>query len=295
MQDPIQNNIFNTVNPAAERSTILVMWITAIIMIIEIVAGWHFNSMALLVDGWNMGSHTIATSLSVFAYKAARYYASDSSFAFGTWKIEVLSGFTGAILLLIIALFMIANSVERFFVPQHIYYQEAIMIAVLGLLINLLCAKILSRAHDHNSKHDLNLKSVYIHILTDAATSILAIIALIGGLLYRWDWLDPCMGIVGAVLIAFWSKNLLCSTAKILLDREMDHPVVAKIRQTLESSHTSAATITDLHFWRVGKDSYSCSLILVTASKDLTANSVRTQLAQYKEIVHSTIEINHTF
>jgi cation diffusion facilitator family transporter len=282
------------------------MWITAVMMVIEIAAGWWFNSMALLADGWHMSSHAVAIGLSAFAYSAARRYARDPRFAFGTWKIEVLGGFASAIFLLVVAAMMVVGSTERILSPQPIHYQEAIIVAVLGLAVNIVCAMILGGAHDHHSEHgdshhhdhehhhDLNLKSAYVHVIADAATSVLAIIALAGGWIYGWSWLDPVMGIVGATLVAIWAKNLITETGKVLLDREMDHPVVAEIREVVESGpETGDTRIADLHVWRVGKSTYSCSLSVVTHDATLTAARVRKQLSQHEEIVHSTIEIHY--
>ncbi|HLA35907.1 MAG TPA: cation diffusion facilitator family transporter, partial [Rhodocyclaceae bacterium] len=182
---------FDHTNLHAERSTHWVMWITAVAMTIEIAAGNWFNSMALLADGWHMSSHAVAIGLSAFAYAAARRYAKDSSFVFGTWKIEVLAGFTSAILLLGVAATMVFGSVERLLTPQTIHYREAVAVAVLGLAVNLICALILGgaghthdahdREHKHDHGHDLNLKAAYLHVVTDAATSVLAIIGLLGG------------------------------------------------------------------------------------------------------------------
>lgn len=300
------DHLFDEGNHAAERGTRAVMWITAIMMVVEIVAGSWFNSMALLADGWHMSSHAVAIGLSAFAYAAARKYARDSRFAFGTWKIEVLGGFASAIFLLGVAAFMVFNSVERIFSPQPIHYQEAIIVAAVGLVVNIVCAIILGdahdhhhddhhhdHAHDHEHHHDLNLKSAYIHVIADAATSVLAIIALAGGWFYGWSWLDPVMGIVGAALVAVWAKNLLSETGKVLLDREMDHGVVAEIREAVETGPEAGETrITDLHVWRVGKRAYSCALSVVTHDPALTPKRVREQLAQHEEIVHSTIEIH---
>jgi cation diffusion facilitator family transporter len=293
---------FHVSNDTAERSTRAVMWITAVTMVIEIVAGWWFNSMALLADGWHMSSHALAIGLSTFAYAAARRYATDPRFAFGTWKIEILGGFASAISLLGVAIVMVAGSVERMFDPQPIRYQEAIVVAVLGLVVNLVCALILGKAHDHGhghehhhgQHHDLNLKSAYVHVIADAATSVLAIVALVGGWFYGWSWLDPLMGIVGAVLVAVWAKGLIVDTGRILLDREMDHPVVEEIREVVESGVDAGETrITDLHVWRVGKNLYSCALAVVTHDLALNAARIRQQLSVHEEIVHSTIEVHY--
>lgn len=300
------SHLFNADSHAAERGTRAVMWITAVMMVIEIISGWWYNSMALLADGWHMSSHVVAIGLSAFAYAAARRYAKDPRFAFGTWKIEVLGGFASAIFLLGVAVMMVVGSVERIFSPQAIHYQEAIIIAVIGLVVNIACAMILGHAHDHDHGHhharghghghhdDLNLKSAYLHVVADAATSVLAILALAGGWLHGWSWLDPVMGIVGAALVAIWAKNLIVETGKVLLDREMDHPIVDEIREAVETGPAGSDTkIADLHVWRVGKGNYSCALSVVTHDADLTAVRVREQLAQHEEIVHSTIEIHH--
>jgi cation diffusion facilitator family transporter len=300
-------HVFDEGNQAAERGTRAVMWITAAMMVVEIIAGWWFNSMALLADGWHMSSHAVAIGLSAFAYAAARRYSRDPRFAFGTWKIEVLGGFASAIFLLGVAALMVFGSVERIMSPQPIHYQEAIVVAVIGLIVNIVCAMILGGAHEHHHHeahgdhhhhddahhHDLNLKSAYVHVIADAATSILAIVALAGGWVYGWSWLDPVMGIVGAALVATWAKNLLTETGKVLLDREMDHPVVEEIREVVETGPEAGDTqITDLHVWRVGKQKFSCALSVVTHDPALTPSRVRDQLAQHEEIVHATIEIH---
>ena len=305
------DHVFDTGNALAERSTWVVMWITAAAMVVEITAGWWFNSMALLADGWHMSSHAFAIGVSALAYAAARRYAQDRRFAFGTWKIEILGGFASAIFLLGVAAMMVVGSIERIVSPQAIQYREAIAVAILGLAVNLVCALILGKAHHHghghhhgnehphghghdHPHHDLNLKSAYLHVIADAATSVLAIVALVGGWIYGWSWLDPVMGIVGAVLVAVWAKGLLVETGRVLLDREMDHPVVAEIREVVESGPQAGDTrITDLHVWRVGKEAYSCAIAVVTRDGALTPDAVRARLAVHEEIVHSTIEIHH--
>ncbi len=194
---------FERSNPAAERGTRQVMAITAVMMVIEIAAGWWFNSMALLADGWHMSSHALAIGLSAVAYAVARRYAGDPRFAFGTRKIEVLASYSSALFLLGIAAMMVYGSVDRLMAPTPIHYQEALVVAVLGLLVNLVCALILSRAqehghhhghghhHDHSRGHghhqDLNLRSAHLHVVADAATSVLAIVALAGGWIWGWN------------------------------------------------------------------------------------------------------------
>jgi cation diffusion facilitator family transporter len=302
----MHEHIFDLGNPAAERGTRTVMWVTAAMMVIEIAGGWWLNSMALLADGWHMSSHAIAIGLSAFAYAAARRYQDDQRFAFGTWKIEVLAGFASAIFLLGIAALMIVTSVERFFVPQPIQYVQAIPIAVVGLIVNIICALILGSAHqrhhhgdvhhhheDRRHSHDLNLRSAYVHVVADAATSVLAITALTGGLFFGWAWLDSTMGIVGAIVVAVWAWGLIRQTGKVLLDSEMDHPVVQEIRKALESPQAEDGTrVTDLHVWRVGRESFATALTLVTHDATLTAARVREALAVHQEIAHVTVEIH---
>jgi cation diffusion facilitator family transporter len=313
---------FDAGNGAAERGTRLVMWITAAAMVLEIAAGWLYNSMALLADGFHMSSHAVAIGLSAFAYAAARKYARDPRFAFGTWKIEVLGGFASAVFLLLVAALMLVGSIERMLQPQPIRYLEAMVIAVIGLGVNLVSAYILGTAGDHGHDHghghehhhghlhqhgvsyesapghahhhhqDLNLRSAYLHVITDALTSVAAIVALAGGWLFGWTWLDPAMGMAGAVVVAIWAKGLVADTSKVLLDREMDHPVVNEIREVIANRGVSSETaIADLHVWRVGKSAYSCALSLVTHDEQLTAAQVRQWLSVHEEIVHSTIEI----
>ncbi len=297
------NHRYTTGNAAAERGTRLVMWITIATMFLEIVAGWWYNSMALLADGWHMSSHALAIGLAAFAYGAARKYAADPSFAFGTWKIEVLASYTSAIFLLGVAAAMIFGSFERLWSPQEIHYPEAIAVAILGLVVNLVCALILGQAHDHDHHHDhdhahhdhddLNLKAAYIHVVTDAATSVLAIAALAGGWFYGWAWLDPATGMVGAVLVARWARKLIVQSGRVLLDREMDHPIVAEIRDVIAQLPAAGQTeLTDLHVWRVGTGAYACALSLLTHDQALTPLQIRDALAVHEEIVHATVEIH---
>src|ERR1700694_5867236 len=256
------SHVFGAGSHAAERGTRMVMWITAAMMVVEIWAGWWFNSMALLADGLHMSSHAFAIGLSAFAYVAARRYAGDSRFAFGTWKMEVLAGYTSALFLLGVAAMMAFASVERIVSPQAIHFPEAIAVAVVGLVVNIACALILGRAdehhddandrHGHHHHHDLNLRSAYLHVIADAATSVLAIVALTGGLFLGWSWLDPARGISGAIVVAVWARGLLGQTSRVLLDSEMDDPVVKEIRDVVETPSAPDATrLADLHVWRV--------------------------------------------
>lgn len=307
LDDLRHSHVFDEGNPLVERNTLWAVVLTAGMMVIEITSGWMFNSMALLADGWHMSSHTLALGLSLLAYAAARRFAQDSRFAFGTWKIEVLGGYTSALLLVLVAGLMLYQSVERLVSPTPIQYNQAIVIAVAGLLVNFACAWLLrgGSGHDHHHGHghhdhhghdahghhgDLNLRSAYLHVVADAATSVLAILALIGGKLWGASWLDPAMGIAGSGLVAVWAYGLLRDSGRILLDAEMNAPVVAEIREVIEASPIQA-TISDLHVWRVGKGKYACILSLVTR-EDAEPEDFKRQLRIHEELVHISIEIN---
>jgi cation diffusion facilitator family transporter len=297
---------FHQPNELAERSTWWVLWITLVAMVLEITAGIWLGSMALLADGWHMSSHAVAIGVSALAYGLSRRLKSDHRFAFGTWKIEVLGGFASALMLLGVAAVMVVTSWERLWNPVSIRFPEAIAVAVFGLLVNLGCAHILGRAHHHGHDHDhthdahdhshedLNLRSAYLHVLADALTSVLAIVALVGAWAADWVWLDPAMGIVGAVLVAVWSKGLLQQTSRVLLDREMDADIVQEIRVVLAQLPTAPAPeLTDLHVWRVGRNAYACSLSLMSDDPTLTPAVVKRALSVHGELAHMTVEINH--
>lgn len=292
------SHVFGGGNPLAERRTRRAVLLTAIMMVVEIVGGWVFNSMALLADGWHMSSHVLALGLSLFAYACARRYARDARFTFGTWKIEVLGGYTSALLLLGVAALMVFQSVERLFLPQPIHYEQAIAIAVIGLAVNLVCAWWLRDSHGHhghdhdhdNHGHaDLNLRAAYLHVLADAATSVLAIVALCGGLFWGVGWMDSLMGIIGAVLVIVWAWGLLRSTGRVLLDAEMDAPVVAEVREVI-AHDPHHALITDLHVWRVGNEAYACMLSVVTEAV-VDADYYRRALQVHEELAHVNVEV----
>jgi cation diffusion facilitator family transporter len=295
------SHVFDIGNPTGERKTRRVVVLTAAMMIVEIVAGLMSNSMALLADGLHMSSHATALGLSVLAYVFARKFAQSPRFAFGTWKIEVLGGFTSAILLVVVALVMFYESVMRLVTPATIYYSQAIVVACVGLVVNLVCAWWLKddhhHVHDHDHSHthnghhhDLNLWSAYVHVLADAATSVLAIFALTGGKLWGASWLDPVMGMVGALLVSVWAYGLLRDTSRVLLDAEMNAPVVHEIREVIRDAPV-AVEICDLHVWRVGKGKYACILSVATAY-EVSADEVRKWLSIHDELVHITVEIN---
>jgi len=296
---------FDAGNPLAERNVRRAMWLTAAMMVVEIAGGWWFNSMAVLADGWHMSSHALALGLSAYAYSLARRHAGHQRYAFGTWKVEVLGAYTSAILLIGIAALMTYQSIVRLIVPLPIHYDEAIAIAMIGLGVNALCAWWLRGHHDHSHDHDhahdhdesrthahhqdLNVRSAYLHVIADAATSVLAIIALSGGRFFGAAWLDPVMGLAGAALVAAWAVGLLRDSGKILLDAEMDAPVVAEIRERIEKGE-APARITDLHVWRVARAKYAVVVSISTPSgKD--AEYFRRALRVHEELVHVTVEV----
>ncbi len=315
---------FDRGNRAGERRTWIVVAITAAAMVTEIVAGWLTHSMALLADGWHMATHVVALSVAGVAYWLARRWSKDDRFAFGTWKIEVLGAFTSALLLMVVALAMVVESLHRLFDPQAIQYEIALAVAVAGLVVNLVSAWVLHgghgheghghHEHDHHERephehephhhehhaldapapadgehHDLNLRSAYVHVITDALTSVFAIVALAAGLWGGWAWLDPAMGIVGAVVIAWWGKGLIVESARVLLDREMDAPVVAQVRSAIQTD--GDAEIADLHVWRVGRGSYA-AVVTVVAQEPLTPAAYRARLAGISALAHVSVEVN---
>ncbi len=273
------------------RRSVIVLAITATVMVAEILGGYAFNSMALLADGWHMGTHTLAIGITVFAYYYAKKHATDQAFALGSWKVEILGGYTSAILLLVIAVAMAIESIARLLHPKNIEYEYAIAIAFIGLAVNAICALLLSHkdGHTHHNHHhtgnthsahhhDLNLRAAYIHVLTDALTSLLAIVALLCGLWLGWQWMDAAMGIVGAILVSLWSKALIRDTGKVLLDREMDGDQIKQKSEAIETVlDRFGATQQNIRIWRIGGHEYA-AMIEATISDSLTCKKDLDQL-----------------
>src|SRR6266516_2672341 len=279
----------------AERRTRIVIGITALMMVLEITVGLMSHSMALLADGWHMSTHVIAFLITAVAYYLARRHASNVRFSLGTGKIGVLGGFASAVVLSVVAVLMAGESARRLFAPLTIHFDEAIGIACLGLAVNLGCAFLLkdehdSEGHSHGSAHhrDLNLRAAYLHVIADAFTSVLAIVALTGGKFFGWAWLDPVVGIVGSGVVFSWAYTLLRDTSGILLDRTpASSDLPDEIRRAVESDGDSL--VTDLHVWQVGIGKYA-AMISVVAHEPKSCDAYRALLRGHDELVHVTIE-----
>lgn len=289
----------------AERRTRFVIAITATMMVVEIAAGIVFGSMALLADGWHMSTHVAAFLITAMAYNFSRRHATDRRYSFGTGKMGVLGGFASAVVLAVIALLMAGESVHRFFAPQPIHFNQAIGVAIIGLVVNLVCAWLLrdephhhSHAHGHEHGHDhghghgdLNLRAAYIHVLADALTSVTAIVALTAGKFLGWNWLDPVMGIVGSVIVSVWAYGLVRATSGILLDRTPESSdLPQEIRRAVESDGDSR--ISDLHVWQVASGKFA-AIVCIVARDPKPVETYRELFHEHEELVHITVEVRH--
>lgn len=282
------------------RRTLWVVALTFVMMIAEIAAGYITGSMALLADGFHMATHAGALGIAAAAYGFARRHANNRRYSFGTGKVGDLAGFASAMILGLVSLGIAGESVLRLFQPTTVAFGEATVIAIVGLAVNLISAFLLmgkhghdhAHSHDHghdhhHHHHDNNLRSAYVHVLADALTSVLAIAALLAGRYLGWVWLDPVMGIVGAIVIAKWAYNLMRDSAAVLLDAT-DEPVAAQIRELLETSND--VRISDLHVWQVGPQARA-AIVSVVAAAGVTAKVIRERLAPVHELSHLTIEL----
>ncbi|MBU1172043.1 MAG: CDF family Co(II)/Ni(II) efflux transporter DmeF [Proteobacteria bacterium] len=286
---------FTIKNKKGERRTHWVLILTAVTMVVEIVAGSVYGSMALLADGWHMGTHVAAFVITIFAYRYTRKHAHNPAYAFGTGKVNVLGGFASAVALAVVALVMSVESLQRIIHPQVIHFNEAIVVAVIGLGVNLVSAFLLKDNHEHDPHHDNdhhhdhNLKAAYFHVLADALTSLLAIVALASGKYFGWDRMDPIMGIVGALIITRWSFGLMKQTSPILLDASIGSAHHAKIMQAIEQDPDNR--ISDLHVWNVGGNHYAAIISIVTHFPKPTEH-YKKLLSDFSELSHISIEIN---
>jgi len=291
---------FSLKNNHGERRTLYVLILTAVTMIVEIAAGSLYGSMALLADGWHMGTHVAAFMITIFAYRYARKHAQNAAYTFGTGKVNVLGGFASAVALAVVALVMLVESFHRILDPQMIRFDQAIAVAALGLLINLISALLLQHGHSHDHDdhdhdgghghhHDHNLRAAYLHVLADALTSVLAIVALVSGKYLGWSWLDPVMGIVGAMIITRWAYGLAKQTGPILLDASIAEKDRRAIQRTLEKEPDVA--VADLHIWKIAAGHHAAVISLVTPHPRPTGY-YKALLGDFPQLSHITIEVN---
>ncbi len=283
-----------------EKRMVIVIAITAVMMAIEIVAGMAYGSMALLADGLHMASHVAALSVSAFAYVYARRHAHDSRFSFGTGKVNALGGFAGAVLLGAFAGVMAWESVERLIRGEiSISFNEAIIVAVVGLIVNGACALVLGHTHEHHGesgehehcdhRHDHNLRAAYFHVIADALTSVLAIIALIVAKYSGMVWPDPVVGIVGALIVGHWAFGLVRATSRILLDRQAPAFIQDAIRSSIEAEN--AHQVVDLHVWSIGPQLYAAEIVVLSDDRQPPIY-YKNMLPHDVGLVHVTIEVH---
>jgi len=287
-----QNRDFTIDTTPAERRVNFVFLLTFLTMTVEIIAGLWSGSMALLADGWHMLTHCAAFAITLFSYRYARRHRNNPDFTFGTGKVTSLGGFASAVALAVVALMMAIESIERLFSPQSIRFGEAIMVATIGLVVNLISAVLLHHEHghehghgheNHHHAHDHNLKAAYFHVLADTLTSVLAIIALFAGKYLNWIWMDALMGILGAVIILKWSYGLLKQSSDILLDKSDESCLATKIKEHLESTHQSR--IVDICLW---KTSPSHSAVIISLVTQDTYGPL-----YYRDLISNAFGINH--
>jgi len=303
---------FSRINRKGERRTKWVLLLTFTTMLVEIVAGTQFHSMALLADGWHMATHVLAFMITIFAYRYSRVHEKDQTFAFSPAKVSVLGGFASSVALAVVAFMMMAESAERLIAPQVIRFDEAILVAEIGLVVNLLSALLLrdhhhhhhdnhvhthddhdhhDHDHDHEHHHDHNLRAAYLHVLADALTSVLAIVALLAGKYYGWDWLDTVMGFVGAIVILSWAWSLIKETSPVLLDQGIDEHYLQAIQDTLEDE--GDCLVSDIHIWRLSPSHHAAIIVLVT-SVPKSPDYYKSLLINFVHLDHVTIEVNAT-
>jgi cation diffusion facilitator family transporter len=295
--------------PVRERALWWVTWITLATMALELAAGYWSGSLALVADGWHMGTHALALGGAALAAQLSRRVQGSKRFAFGGWKIEVLSAYTSGLLLLAVGVLIGIDAVQVLIAPRGVAYREAIAVAVLGLVVNLVCAVILARAgghgaahhghpahHGHGShaghhshhQHDHNFSAAYLHVLADAFTSVLAIVALAGGLWWGLGWLDPAVAIVGALVIGRWAIGVLRGSARALVDASAPPKLAAQVRALIEGD--GDAKLTDLHLWQVGPNAYAAALSIL-ADHPQTTQQYSARLGVVKTLRHVTIEV----
>lgn len=299
------SHAFAVINKKGERRTRWVLVITFATMALEIAAGVWFGSMALLADGWHMATHVAAFTITLFAYRYSRIHADDGTFAFSPGKVGVLGSFASSVALGVVALMMLIESGERFVNPHDIHYDEALLVACFGLLVNVICALLLRDHHDHqhssahnHKHHDKNLKAAYIHVLADALTSMFAITALLAGKYYGLNWLDPAMGGVGALVISQWSYSLMREAWPLLADESLEARYKEAIKETIEKDADNR--VSDLHVWRVGPGHFAVILSVVSHSPK-EPNHYKALLKRFRNLGHHdrlshiTVEVHRCY
>ena len=295
----------------AERRTWAVIALCTVMMIAEIIGGALFGSLALIADGLHMSTHAGALLLAALAYTYARKYANDRSFSFGTGKFGDLAGYSSAIVLAMIALLIGYEAVSRMLSPVPISFNEAIPIAVLGLAVNVASAWLLyggthhdhghdhphdhahahTHGHDHAAHHrDNNMRAAVVHVMADAAVSVLVIVGLVLARAFGWLWMDPLAGFIGALVIANWAVGLLRDTGGILLDRTPDPRMAEQVRDMIEAEGDQ---VTDLHLWRLGPGHLG-AIVSIATTGNREAAHYRRRLAGFADLSHVTVEVQHT-
>ena len=285
---------FGLDNKLHENKVKTVFWLTTVIMVLEIGAGTWSGSMALLADGWHMGTHSAAFLIAIFAYSYAKKHANNKDFSFGTGKVNSLGGFASAIALAIVALMMIVESVQRLLEPQSIHFNEAIVVAIIGLVVNVASVFILHDDHhhhgEHHHEHDHNMKAAYFHVLADTLTSLLAIVALLIGKYVGLIWMDPLMGIVGAIVILRWSYGLIKDSSNVLLDKSVKKSTLEQISKALSKKNT---VINDIHVWTIAT-AHQAAILKVTSAQPLKSDEYEGILREIlPQLSHISIEIRH--
>jgi len=286
------------------RALAQVTWITLATMVVELAVGWWSGSLALTADGWHMGTHALALGGAVLAYRLSQRASTRAGFAFGGWKIEVLAAYTSGLALLAAAVWLVVDSIGALLVPHEVAYGEAIGVAAIGLAVNLASAWLLGRGqapghaahpHDHahgqghHHHHDQNFNAAYLHVLADAFTSVLAIVALAGGLWFGLRWLDPAVALVGAAVIARWSFGVLAQSARGLIDATEDPALAQRIRELIETD--GDAKVADLHVWQIGASAWS-AVVCIVADRPQEADVYRARLQPVIQLRHLTLEVN---
>jgi len=276
-----------------ESKVKIVFWLTTVIMVLEIAAGTWSGSMALLADGWHMGTHSAAFAITIFAYSYAKTHANNKAFSFGTGKVNYLGGFASAVALAIVALMMAIESIQRLVEPQTIHFNEAIIVAIIGLTVNIISAFVLHDGHHHehdHHHHDHNLKAAYFHVLADTLTSILAIVALLAGKFFGWIWMDSVMGIVGALVIARWSYGLINESSEVLLDKSVGCSSLDKIASEIKSKNNGV--ISDVHIWKIAT-AHQAAILSISSNDPLEPYEYKQILKRHvPRLSHVSIEVN---